>query len=266
MLQSSPSSQTLPWTTESLPSFKESSTQGINDKKHSCYISMCSWKQAGFVMVFIIGLHYSWGRPFPFSKNFSFIYFWLCFVFTAAHAFSDWGEQGQLSNCDAQASHCSGSWSQSQGSRHWSFSSCSTQVQLPHSMWNFSGPGIEPTSPALAGRFSATGPPRKSSLLLFLCFICCCPSWRFHLPTAKSFVFHGLSPSLNKYMLSINYEPGVLLGAKTTMISKRKTVAVLLELMLVFKKMIHKQIREFHTVISALKEQGRSEWELIPLI
>ena len=61
-------------------------------------------------------------------------------------------------------------------------------------------------------------------------------------------------------------EPGVLLGAKTTMISERKTVAVLLELMLVFKKMIHKQIREFHTVISALKEQGRSEWELIPLI
>ena len=54
-------------------------------------------------------------------------------------------------------------------------------------------------------------------------------------------------------------EPGVLLGAKTTKISERKTVAVLLELMLVFKKMIHKQIREFHTVISALKEQGRSE-------
>ena len=106
---------------------------------------------------------------------------------------------------------------------------------------------------------------RENPLCFCFCVsFCCCPSWSFHLPTAKSFVFHGLSPSLNKYMLSIYYEPGVLLGAKTTMISKRKTVAVLLELMLVFKKMIHKQIREFHTVISALKEQGRSEWELIP--
>ena len=147
MLQSSPSSQTLPWTTESLPSFKESSTQGINDKKHSCYISMCSWKQAGFVMVFIIGLHYSWGRPFPFSKNFSFIYFWLCFVFTAAHAFSDWGEQGQLSNCDAQASHCSGfscCWARTLGHSasagvpgllEHKLGHCGTQAYLICSMW-----------------------------------------------------------------------------------------------------------------------------------
>ena len=31
-------------------------------------------------------------------------------------------------------------------------------------MWNIPGPGIEPMSPALAGRFSTTGPQRKSSL------------------------------------------------------------------------------------------------------
>ena len=29
-------------------------------------------------------------------------------------------------------------------------------------MWNLPGPGIEPVSPALAGRFSTTGPPGKS--------------------------------------------------------------------------------------------------------
>ena len=102
--------------------------------------------------------------------------------------------------------------------------------------------------------------------LCFCVLFCRCPIWSFHLPTAKSFVFHGLTPSLNKYILSIYYEPGVLLDAKTTVISKRKTVTVLLKLVLVFKKKIHKQIREPHTVISALKEQGRSEWELIPLI
>ena len=29
-------------------------------------------------------------------------------------------------------------------------------------MWNLLGPGIEPVSPALAGRFSTTGPPGRS--------------------------------------------------------------------------------------------------------
>ena len=31
-----------------------------------------------------------------------------------------------------------------------------------HSMWNLPRPGIKPTSPALAGRFLSTGPPKKS--------------------------------------------------------------------------------------------------------
>lgn len=50
------------------------------------------------------------------------------------------------------------------------------------------------------------------------------------------------------------------------MISKRKTVAVLLELMLVFKKMIHKQIREFHTVISAARNKVDLNEKFSPLI
>ena len=53
---------------------------------------MCSWKQAGFIMV--LGLHYSWGHPFPFLKNSLFLYIWLCFVFAAAQAFSSCSEQG----------------------------------------------------------------------------------------------------------------------------------------------------------------------------
>ena len=45
-------------------------------------------------------------------------------------------------------------------------SSCGTQaqlqyswVQLPHGMWNFPGPGIEPMFPAQAGGFLTTGSP-----------------------------------------------------------------------------------------------------------
>ena len=35
-------------------------------------------------------------------------------------------------------------------------------------MWDLLGPGMEPGSAALAGRFLTTGPPRKSSIYYFL--------------------------------------------------------------------------------------------------
>ena len=38
------------------------------------------------------------------------------------------------------------------------FSSCETWAQLPQGLWDPPGPGIEPGSPALAGRFPITGP------------------------------------------------------------------------------------------------------------
>ena len=45
--------------------------------------------------------------------------------------------------------------------------SCGTQAQLPHDMWNFPGSGIEPVSPALAGRLLTSGPPRESGCCYF---------------------------------------------------------------------------------------------------
>ena len=40
-------------------------------------------------------------------------------------------------------------------------SSCGSRAQLPRSMWDLPRPGLEPVSPALAGRFSTTAPPGK---------------------------------------------------------------------------------------------------------
>ena len=40
-------------------------------------------------------------------------------------------------------------------------SSCGSQVQLLRGMWDLPRPGLEPVSPALAGRFS-TAPPGKT--------------------------------------------------------------------------------------------------------
>ena len=40
-------------------------------------------------------------------------------------------------------------------------SNCGSQAQLLRGMWDLPGPGLEPLSPALAGRFSTTAPPGK---------------------------------------------------------------------------------------------------------
>ena len=40
-------------------------------------------------------------------------------------------------------------------------SGCGSRAQLLRSMWDLPRPGLEPVSPALAGRFSTTAPPGK---------------------------------------------------------------------------------------------------------
>ena len=47
-------------------------------------------------------------------------------------------------------------------------SSCGSRVQLLHGMWDLPRPGLEPVSPALAGRFSTTAPPEKPLFIYFL--------------------------------------------------------------------------------------------------
>ena len=43
-------------------------------------------------------------------------------------------------------------------------SSCGARAQLLRGMWDLPRPGLEPASPALAGRFSTTAPPGKPLL------------------------------------------------------------------------------------------------------
>ena len=68
----------------------------------------------------------------------------------------------------------------STGSRHSGFSSCGSQAlehrlgscgaraQLLRGMWDLPGPGIEPVSPALAGRFISTVPPGRPMDFIFI--------------------------------------------------------------------------------------------------
>ena len=45
-------------------------------------------------------------------------------------------------------------------------SSCGARAQMLHGMWDLPRPGLEPVSPALAGRFSTTVPPGKPQLIV----------------------------------------------------------------------------------------------------
>ena len=47
-------------------------------------------------------------------------------------------------------------------------SNCGSRAQLLHVMWDLPRPGLEPVSPALAGRFSTTAPPGKPMMVAFL--------------------------------------------------------------------------------------------------
>ena len=47
-------------------------------------------------------------------------------------------------------------------------SNCGSRAQLLRGMWDLPRPGLEPVSPALAGRFSTTAPPGKPFTFVFI--------------------------------------------------------------------------------------------------
>ena len=63
---------------------------------------------------------------------------------------------GGSSHHSARASRCASSRVAGHG-----FRSCSTGLPLPFATWDLPGSGLEPTSPAVAGGFFTTEPPRK---------------------------------------------------------------------------------------------------------
>ena len=48
-------------------------------------------------------------------------------------------------------------------------SNCGSRAQSLHGMWDLPRPGLEPVSPALAGRFSTTAPPGKPLIVVLIC-------------------------------------------------------------------------------------------------
>ena len=103
---------------------------------------------------------------FFFFKNFYllfiyYVYFWLCWVFVSV-----WGLSPVAASGDHSSSRCAGlSLSRplvaEQRLQTLRLSSCGSRAQLLRGMWDLPRPGLEPVSPALAGRFSTPVPPGK---------------------------------------------------------------------------------------------------------
>ena len=124
----------------------------------------------------------SWVWSEDFLNNFIYfiVNFWQCWVFDAVRALSSCRRRELLSSCIARASHRKGvscaapapgragfsSWG-SQALEHRP-SSCGSQAELPRGMWDLPGSGIEPVSPALAGRLFPTEPPGEPLTWIFV--------------------------------------------------------------------------------------------------
>ena len=80
-----------------------------------------------------------------------------------ARAFSSCGEQGPLFTAVCGPLTIAASLVAEHRLQTRRLSSCGSQAQLLRSMWYLPRPGLEPVSPALAGRFSTTAPPGKPS-------------------------------------------------------------------------------------------------------
>ena len=123
----------------------------------------------------VIGLSLSLSFFFFFFNFFLFInlfiYLWLCWVFVSVRGLSLVAASGGHSS-----SRCAGlSIAASPIAEHRlqtrRLSNCGSRAQSLRGMWDVPRPGLEPVSPALAGRFSTTAPPGKPALFFLKQFL-----------------------------------------------------------------------------------------------
>ena len=119
-----------------------------------------------FEFIFVHGVKECSNFILFFFFNF-FFYLWLCWVSVSVRGLSLVATSGGHSS-----SWCAGlSLSRSLVAEHrlqmLRLSSCGSRAQLLRGMWDLPSPGLEPVSPALAGRFSTTAPRGKPLISFF---------------------------------------------------------------------------------------------------
>ena len=137
-----------------------------------------------------------WPPQLPRSEHHSFFFFlinlfiYLIFFFFflavlglrfCARAFSSCGERGPLFIAVRGPLTVAASLVAEHRLQTHSLSSCGSRAQLLRGMWDLPRPGLEPVSPALAGRFSTTAPPGKPLSTILEEY-----SWGIHKPLSYS--------------------------------------------------------------------------------
>ena len=109
--------------------------------------------------------------------NFFVTFFFLIYLFMAvlglrfcARAFSSCGKRGPLFIAVRWPLTIAASLVAEHRLQTRRFRNCGSRAQLLCGMWDLSRPGLEPVSPALAGRFSTSAPPGKPIFVTF--FVC----------------------------------------------------------------------------------------------
>ena len=103
-----------------------------------------------------------------FLKFYLFIYFYGCVGSSFLHeGFLQLRQAGATLHHGVRASHYRGFSVAEHRLQTRRLSNCGSRAQLLHGMWDLPRPGLEPVSPALAGRFSTTVPPGKPLIYLF---------------------------------------------------------------------------------------------------
>ena len=91
-----------------------------------------------------------------------FIYLWLCWVFVSVRGLSPVAASGgHSSSRRTRPLTIVASLVAEHRLQMCRLSSCGSRAQLLRGMWDLPRPGLEPVTPALAGRFSTTAPPGK---------------------------------------------------------------------------------------------------------
>ena len=97
-----------------------------------------------------------------------FIYLAVLGLRFCARAFSSWGKRGPLFIAVRGPLTVAASLVAEHRLQTRRLSSCGSRAQLLRGTWDLPRPGLEPVSPALAGRFSTTAPPGKPSIFFLI--------------------------------------------------------------------------------------------------
>ena len=100
-------------------------------------------------------------------------YLFVCFLAVlglrfCARAFSSCGERGPLFIAVRGPLTVAASLVAEHKLQTRRLSSCNSRAQLLRGMWDLPRPGLQPVSPALAGRFSTTVPPGKPKIEFYI--------------------------------------------------------------------------------------------------